>query len=212
MSGEAAVDRAPLSWHFDGMRRLLLALALVGTAARADPLIDALQAGDGTLCFTRSYDAAWLKAHRGQTVRDVRFAITAVPGGYPTLRMMLQGRGRPIYSFGACEWMETDLNRGVQDNVLDPTFKGTRGVGCHLMTDTTGVSAEEGGDFPVAWGDGKYVQVHMGGGTAGWRSFDVRPHASFMDLAAADSIFRLNRAPASACRELITRFAPGAER
>ena len=35
------------------------------------------------------------------------------------------------------------------------------------MTDTTGVSAEEGGDFPVEWGKGNYVQVHLDGGVAG---------------------------------------------
>jgi hypothetical protein len=189
------------------MRRLGVALALAAASgpAFADPLADALKAGHGTLCFTRSYDSAWLKAHRGQTVRDVRFALT----DDATLRMSLQGAGRPIFIYGACEWYQGDLNRGVQDNILDPTFKPTAGVGCHAMTDTTGVSAEEGGDFPVAWGNGKYVQVHLDGGVAGWRTYDANKPVTWPKLGRADSIFRLDRAPVSACRELITKFAPG---
>jgi hypothetical protein len=188
------------------MRRLALFLALTALSgpAFADPLTDALKKAGGTLCFTRAYDSAWLKSHRGQTVRDVRFALTSDA----TLRMSLQGAGRPIYIYGACNWYQGDLNRGVQDNILDPTFKPTTGVGCHAMTDTTGVSAEEGGDFPVAWGNGNYVQVHLDGGVAGWRSTDSSKPVSWPKLGRADSIFRLNRAPASACRALITKFAP----
>lgn len=189
------------------MRRWGLALALAAASgpAVASPLDDALKAGGGTLCFTRSYDSAWLKSHRGQTIRAVRFALT----DDATLRMSLQGVGRPIYIYGACGWYAGDLNRGVQDNILDPTFKPTTGVGCHAMTDTTGVSAEEGGDFPVAWGNGNYVQVHLDGGVAGWRSYDASKPVSWPKLSRADSIFRLNRAPVSACRELIRKFAPG---
>jgi hypothetical protein len=48
-------------------------------------------------------------------VRNVRFALT----GDATLRMSLQGAGRPIYIYGACNWYQGDLNRGVQDNILD---------------------------------------------------------------------------------------------
>jgi len=198
------------------MKRLASAIALVSLTAPAlaDPLTVALEHNGGILCFTRSYDAAWLKAHRGQTIREVRFAL-AYSGDsrdWPMLRMSLRGTGKPIYVYGPCEWWDKDLNRGVQDNVLDPTFKGNRGIGCHMMTDTTGVSAEEGGDFPVAWGDGRYVQVHLGGGATGWRSYDVSRPVSHPDLSPADSIFRLYRAPASECRELVTKFAPRASR
>jgi hypothetical protein len=189
------------------MRRfaLFLALGSLSGPALADPLTDALSKAGGTLCFTRSYDSDWLKAHRGQTIREVRFALT----DDATLRMSLRGAGRPIYIYGACGWSAGDLNRGVQDNILDRTFKPTTGVGCHAMTDTTGVSAEEGGDFPVAWGNGNFVQVHLDGGVAGWRSYDASKPVSWPKLSPADSIFRLNRAPVSACRDLISKFAPG---
>jgi hypothetical protein len=189
---------------------LILALASLAGPAIASPLSDALKAGGGTLCFARSYDAAWLKAHPGQTVRQVRFAVVENKD-WNTLRMSLSGAGRPIYMFGECSWYAGDLNRGVQDDVLDPTFKATTGVGCHLYTDVTLGSAEEGGDFPVQWGDG-FVQVHLPDVVAAWRSYDVSRTATWPKLKRADRIIRLNRAPASECRDLVTGFAPGLPR
>jgi hypothetical protein len=190
------------------MKRLALALALASMAgpALADPLSDALKAGGGILCFTRSYDSAWLKGHRGQTVRNIRFVLTEDG----TLRMSLKSAGRPIYVYGACEWWDSGLDRGAQDNIIFPTWKTKtgRGVGCHMMTDTTGVSAEEGGDFPVTWGDGRFIQVHMESGATGWRNYDTSREVSWINLGPADTIFRLNRAPASTCRELIEKIAP----
>jgi hypothetical protein len=192
------------------MRRLALFLALgsLSGPVLADPLTDALSKAGGTLCFTRSYDSAWLKAHRGQTIRSARFALSSEG----TLRMSLHGAGQPIYMFGECSWYEGNINRGVQDNILDPTFKPTSGVGCHLYTDVTLVSAEEGGDFPVAWGDGRNIQAHLPDIVAAWRSYDVSRNATWPRLKRADRIIRLNRAPASECRELVTRFAPGEPR
>jgi hypothetical protein len=187
----------------------VIALLSFAGPALADPLSNALRQGGGTLCFTRSYDASWLKSHPRQTIREVRFAFTQ-DGPGAEMRMSLKGAGKPIYSFGVCEWWEHGLNRGVQDNVLDPTFKGTRGVGCHLMTDTTGVSAEEGGDFAIAWGDGRYAQLHLNGSVTGWRKVDTRRHATFVQLNPADGIFRLDRAPVSQCSELLGKLARGA--
>ena len=190
---------------------LALALASISSSALGDPLTDALKQAGGILCFARSYDSAWLKTHRGQTVRNVRFAIT--PNSFaelaPIMRMSLLGSRKPIYTYGFCEWMEGNLNRGVQGNILDDTFKPTTGVGCSMMTDTTGQSAEEGGSFPVAWGGGRYIEVHLGGQATGWHSYNVHRQVSFEDLTKADSIFRLNRAPPSACSELVTSLAPG---
>ena len=193
------------------MRRftLLLALGSLSGPVLANPLTDALRSAHGTLCFTRSYDSAWLKAHRGQTVREMRFALTqGSKSDYPTLRMSLRGSGKPIYSYGACEWWDKGLNREVQDNAIFPSYHSGRGIGCHMMTDTTGVSAEEGGDFPVAWSDGRSIEVHLESGATGWRDYRAKGRPAFLDVKAADLVLRLNRAPASACRELITRFAP----
>jgi hypothetical protein len=196
------------------MKRTAITLhaAFAATPALADPLTDALKAGGGTICFTRSYDAAWLKAHPGQTLREMKFAISTRPGqSWPALRMSMKGVGTPLYLFGGCGWMEGDLNRGGQGDVLIQSFKPTSGVGCHLMTDVTGGSAEEGGDFPVAWQNGgKMIEVHLDESMAAWRSFDTdRRYAKFVKVRAADRIIRLNKAPTSGCQELVTRFAPG---
>jgi hypothetical protein len=195
------------------MRRfaLLLALGSLAGPAFADPLTDALRSAGGTLCFSRTYDSAWLKAHPGQTIRSALFALSKdrAAQSWPALRMELRGPGKPIYLFGGCGWYQGDINRGVQNDVLDPSFKPTSGVGCHMMTDVTGASAEEGGDFPVAWDVGRSIQAHLPDIVAGWRSYDVSRAATAPRLGVADRIIRLNRAPASACRDLVRKFAPG---
>src|SRR5215213_9279324 len=120
-----------------GMGILTFALAAAAAASTAaSPLETAMQAGGGVLCFARSYDSAWLKAHKGQTLREARLAIRAsTVSRRPMLRLKIVGTGNPIYSYGECGWYDGDLNRGVQDNVLDASFKPTTGVGCHLYTD-----------------------------------------------------------------------------
>ena len=194
------------------MKQWLLALVLTSTAgsALADPLTDAIAADGGTACFTRSYDAAWLKAHPGQTVREVRMAFTLdrEDQSWTAFRMKISGSGKPLYLFGGCGW-ESHVNRGVQDNILDPTFKPESGVGCHMMTDVTGVSAEEGGDFPVDWQSDRVIQAHLPDLVAAWRSYDVSRHAKFIDVGRPDRIVRLNRALPSQCAELVAKFAPG---
>jgi hypothetical protein len=138
-------------------------------------------------------------------MRDLKLAIS--PGG--TMRMSLKGVGRPLHAFGSCRWMQGNLNRGVADNVLVATFRPTTGIGCHMVTDVTGASAEEGGDFPVEWrAGGRTIEVHLEQ-VAGWDSFDTRRNANFHNLQPADRIFRLNRADPAACRELLTKLALG---
>jgi hypothetical protein len=192
------------------MKRSALALAAAALAgpALADPLDDALKAAGGTLCFTRSYDSAWIKAHRGQTIREVRFAVNK-HNDWRTLRMSLQGSDKPIYIFGECQWYDGDLNRDGQGDPIEPSFKPTTGLGCMLYVDVTAGAAEEGGYFPVEWGgDGKYIQVHLPDRLAAWRSRDVADYATWTTIRPGNRVIRLNRAPASACREL-TQFAPG---
>lgn len=194
------------------MGNLIIALAAAAAVA-ADPFVTMLDQSDGKICFTRSYDSAWLEAHKGQRVRDVRFAVTASRGsGRPMMRLKLDGLGAPLYAYGECSWYAGDLNRGVDGGILDTSFKGDTGVGCHLYTDVDGVSAEEGGDFPAEWVDGgAAIQLHLPDSVAGWRSLDVSRYAGFHDLGPADRIVRLKRAPISACSELIERFASKAD-
>ena len=119
------------------MRKLVLTamLASFAASAAADPLTDALEAGDGSLCFARHYDSAWLKAHPGQTLRDARLSLTYDPedNSWTVMRVKLQTKARTIYLYGGCGWDE-HVNRGVQDNILDPSYKPESGVGCHMRS------------------------------------------------------------------------------
>ena len=78
-----------------------------------------------------------------------------------------------------------------------------------MMVDHTGMSAEEGGDFPVEWQSDRVIQAHLPDLVAAWRSYDVSRHAKFIDVGRPDRIVRLNRAPSSDCTELVAKFAPG---
>ena len=187
-----------------------LALAAALAVGAHDPLQKALGAAGGTLCFERRYDSAWLNAHRRQTVTTARLALTGgMNQGPARLRLLLVGPSPPIYAYGGCSWYSGDLNRDVRGAVLDPSFKFATGVGCHLYTDVTGASAEEGGDFPAAWeDDGRVLQIHLPDGFAAWASADVSRNAGFRDLGPKDRIIRLRQVYPEKCEGLVKSFAP----
>lgn len=193
------------------MKRATLAL-LVGFCAGpalADPLTEAIDRDGGIVCFTRTYDAAWLKAHPGQTLKGVTLSISDDSDtDMLNLRLALDLPRGPLYGFGQC-WWETNINRGVQNDILDPTFKPTKGVYCHMMTDITGGSAEEGAEFSVDWRDGgRTIQAHLAEAMAMWTSYDISGTADWHELTAADRIVRLNRVDPSECQALLDNFAP----
>jgi hypothetical protein len=194
------------------MKRLAFALvcALSTTSALADPLGDALEAGGGIVCFTRSYDDAWLKAHPGQGLREAKFMVThrgADP--WQVLRMSMKGDSSTLYLLGDCQWQD-NINRDVQGGLLIPSFKPVSGVGCMLVTDVTGASAEEGGYFMVDWKDGgRAIDVHLDEEAAGWRSpAEADRAAGWVQLNPVDRVIRLERAEPSACADL-AEFAEG---
>lgn len=188
------------------MGRLFMLLA--ASAALADPLETAVRASGDVLCFTRTYNAAWLKAHPGQTLRSVRLAINwRDDTDGPDTRLHIQAAGRPAYVFGECQWFQGDANRSAQGDILDPTFKPDSGLGCMVFTDTTGSSAEEGGWFQGAWqDDGRALQLHFQDSMAAWRdrSFDREP--TYVELGAPDRITRLQRAAPERCADLLALF------
>lgn len=193
------------------MHRFVVALAcgLAAAPALADPLTDALDAGGGMACFTRSYDSAWLRTHRGQAVREVTLALSDEGGAdQPALRLKFADGRRTLYGAGVCMWQDGDINRGVQNNILDARFKPTRGAWCHMYTDITGGSAEEGAEFPIDWRNAQTIVIYLPDGLAMWTSYDIRGRASWHGIKPADQIIRLNRAPAAACQTLVTKFAP----
>lgn len=191
------------------MKKLALGLMLALTAgpAFADPLTDALERDGGVLCFARSYDAAWLKAHRGQTLREVKLAISDDPksGG---MRLYVRDGRRNLYGYGGCEWYQGNMNRGVQNDIIDPAFKPTSGVWCHMVTDITGGSAEEGTEPMIDWRDGRTIEMHLGDGLAIWTSYDISRPAIGHELKPGNRIVRLHRVKPAECKQMIAKFAP----
>lgn len=184
---------------------LSLVFALAAGPVLASPLSDALDAAGGALCFT-----GIAPAPSGQSWRQARLSLTreAAWDGAPTLRLRLEGKGKPVMIYGVCSWLE-DINRGVGGRVLDPTFLPTTGVTCFMVTDVTGASAEEGGSFPMDWGgDGQVLQFHLPEIVAAWRSYDTGRAAQWPKVKPADRIVRVQRTGPEACAELRTRFAP----
>ena len=193
------------------MNRLAYALvsALAATSALADPLGDAIHAADGIVCFTRSYDSAWLAAHPSQTLREAKFMISYRDSDlWQGLRMSLKGERETLYLFGDCHWGDSDsVNRSAQDNILIPSFKAENGIGCMLMTDVTGASAEEGGYFVVDWQDGgQKIEVHLDDYASAWRTLEAGRSPDFVEFNPADRVIRLHRAEPSECADL-ARFA-----
>ena len=137
------------------------------------------------------------------------FTLDREDQSWTAFRMMIRGAGQPLYLFGGCGWEDSHVNRGVDTVILDPTFVPEEGVGCHMMTDVTGASAEEGGDFPVDWQSERVIQAHLPESVAAWRSYNTSRYAKFVALKLADRIVRLNRAQSSDCAELVAKFAPG---
>lgn len=200
------MDGPAAAWNHGAMKTLAF---LAAAAMLADPLDTAMNAAGGALCYTRSYDAAWLKANPGQEVRAVRLALNERDdSGGPHLRLHIVAKGKPAWVFGECQWFEGDLNQSAQGDVLDPSFKERSGLGCMVYTDTTGESAEEGGWFQAAWRqDGDELQLHFDQSMAAWRepTFDRRAPDSF-EFAPKDSILRLRQAKEAECADLIAMF------
>jgi len=174
---------------------LAVALALIATPALADPLTEALDAGP--LCFQQAGPGP-----EGQQWKAVRLSLSRNADGVPIMRLRLEGKGKPVLIYSACAWTPEGINRGGGGRILDPTFLPTSGVTCFMQSG----SEDEAGSFPTDWGDGQRLQVHLPFTVAAWRSWDTKREATWPDVAVADRIIRVSRAPAGACDELNAKF------
>ena len=183
-----------------GMKAPLVALAvaLCATPALADPLGEALDAAGGSLCFQRVETPP-----AGQQWKTALMSMSRDAGGVPTLRLRLEGKDKPLLIYASCGWLD-EINRGAGGRILDPTFLPASGVTCFMRTGTD----EEAGSFPMSWDGGQTVQAHLPFSVAAWRGWDTRREATWPQIAAADRIIRVSRAPAEACAELNAKFGP----
>ena len=177
-------------------------LAIVCTSnALADPLSDLLAKQDGAVCFERTYDKAHLAGNPGQKTRTALLSLQALPDGAVVIRIHFNRSDGKHYIVGSCAWSE-NANLDVQGEKLIETFKGPSGLDCHAMTSADGMSAEEGGDFPVDLRDGGSISLYVPESLAAWKSFDRSAAAGWVEFGKDDLIFRLDPTDAADCGEI----------
>jgi hypothetical protein len=185
---------------------LLPLLLATASQAAADPLADLLVGDGGAACFKRAYDSAHLAKNPEQRTRNVLLSLKAFPDGDGAVIRIRFGRSDgAVYIVGSCSF-EPNANLDVQGKPLIEAFKGPSGLDCHAMTSADGMSAEEGGDFPVDLRDGTAINLYVAESLAGWRSFDRTAAAEWFEFGKDDAVFRIDRADAGACREMIDKL------
>jgi hypothetical protein len=183
----------------------MLLLATIG--ANADPLDDLLAKGNGAACFERVYDDAHLAKNPRQKTRSVLLSLQRPTGTTETvLRLRFERTDGRRFVVGSCSW-QREANLDVQGEKMIPAFKGPSGLDCHAMTSADGMSAEEGGDFPIDLRDGTHAVVHTSDSLAVWTSEDRSRPAKFADFGREDDTFRVDRTGTGRCAALVRDFA-----
>jgi hypothetical protein len=172
-----------------------------GALAAGDdnPLSRAVPHKEGTsACYSRTYDAAHLKAHPGQMTQSVMLSLRYERQSH-TVRIMLKEKNRPapLYIVGGCGWSDK-ANLGVDDKPLIREFKATSGLDCNAFSGLN--SDEEGGDYPIDFAaDGKSLTLYLINDVAAWLGTNQKKTIA-AGLGKDDLIFRLERIDAAACR------------
>jgi hypothetical protein len=183
-----------------------IVIAAAGGVALADPLSDLLDKGGGTVCYSRVYDPAHLDEHPAQKTTEVRLSFAAESDNDgAVIRVLLKLGAKPNYINGGCSWT-AQANLDITGKPIIEAFKGPAGLNCWALTSEDGSSAEEGGDFFVDLKDGKSITLYLPEYIAAWPSFDRSDGAEFLQLVKEDRIFRLDKANAAPCREMVEKL------
>ncbi|MGZ5842390.1 MAG: hypothetical protein ACXWJ8_10705 [Xanthobacteraceae bacterium] len=176
-------------------------------ASQDNPLSRAVPHKEGaSACFSRSYDAAHLKAHPRQMTQGVMLSLRYEQGQH-TVRIMLKEKNRraPLYIVGGCGWSDK-ANLGVDDKPLIKEFKATSGLDCDAFSGLN--SDEEGGDYPIDFAaDGKSLTLYLVDQTSAWFGPSQKKKTIRMRLGSEDLIFRLDRVDAATCRSMETALS-----
>jgi hypothetical protein len=200
-----------ISWRnaMNGRAAIVLTVMLGATcgalaASEDNPLSRAVPPEEGaSACYSRTYDAAHLKAHPRQMTQNVMLSLRYQQGQH-IVRIMLQEKNRPapLYIVGGCGWSDK-ANLGVDDKPLVKEFKATSGLDCNAFSGLN--SDEEGGDYPIDFAaDGKSLTLYLVDQTSAWSGPDQKKKTIRMRLGSEDLIFRLDRVDAAACRSMET--------
>jgi hypothetical protein len=173
-------------------------------ASEDNPLSRAVPHKEGaSACYSRTYDAAHLKAHPRQMTQNVMLSLRYEQGQH-TVRIMLKQKNRPapLYIVGGCGWSDK-ANLGVDDKPLVKEFKATSGLDCNAFSGLN--SDEEGGDYPIDFAaDGKSLTLYLVDQTSAWSGPNQKKKTIGMRLGSEDLIFRLDRVDAATCRSMET--------
>jgi hypothetical protein len=173
-------------------------------ASEDNPLSRAVPHKEGaSACYSRTYDAAHLKAHPRQMTQNVMLSLRYERGQH-IVRIMLKQKNRaaPLYIVGGCGWSDK-ANLGVDDKALVKEFKATSGLDCNAFSGLN--SDEEGGDYPIDFAaDGKSLTLYLVDQTSAWSGPDQKKKTISMRLGSEDLIFRLDRVDATMCRSMET--------
>jgi hypothetical protein len=197
------------AWNMAARFGILVTATIVAVgaagAALADPLGDLLLKGTGGVCFTRTYDQAHLDKHPAQKTTEVRLSLRKETDQGAVIRVMLKDRSKTSYIVGGCDWT-AKANLDINDKPIIAAFKGPSGLNCWSLTSADGSSAEEGGDFPIDLKDGKSIYLYLPDSIAAWPSFDRSQFAGFIELGSEDQVFRLDKADAAPCDEMVEKL------
>lgn len=195
-----------MSGKAGGLAISAIVIASTAGAALADPLSDLLDKGGGAVCYTRIYDPAHLDKHPAQKTTEVRLSfVRESDDDGAVIRILLKLGAKSNYINGGCSWT-AHANLDITGKPIIEAFKGPAGLNCWALTSADGSSAEEGGDFFVDLKDGKSITLYLPEYIAAWPSFDRSDDADFLQLGEEDRIFRLDRAAAAPCREMVQKL------
>jgi hypothetical protein len=188
-----------------------IGLAIVATAASANPFSDLTRSGDA--CFRRDYDAAHLKKHPRQRITSMTVWVTAgdaMRNGNTGIALTRRGEREPLFVSGDCAW---DDFKSPPDWMT--TFRKTAGAGC-VTSAVPDVfpnvsSAEEGGAVILDPSrDGTSIVVHLDEGQVAVKRAN-RARTIALTLGADDRVFLLRRTGAKVCdflKEALTAPEP----
>jgi hypothetical protein len=185
--------------------RTSIMLAIVGLPAlisaasgETDPLSDQLTSPDEGLCFSRDYDAAHLKQHKGQRTQAAMLSFRS-----DAVRIMLRqtGRAAPVYLVATCEWNPKTAGVNTSGSRMMPSFKKRQGYECIVIVSPG--SAQEGGYAVIDPAtDAKSLVLHLNSPVQAHPSLDKDAPVFTLNLAREDRAFLLTRIEPAACRAM----------
>lgn len=164
-------------------------------------------------CFVRRYDAAHLAQNPGQRTLSMRMAfrheiipgsVGVAPLNFLRLEIVRRGDGRPWRAIAGCGFdkdanHDTDPNSSTFGRLRNPAYPRKDAIACQVTGE--GLDAE-GGDF-ILEDVGSGLRVYINDSITMRTGPSVRSGPGrLVAFGGGDGVFRLDRAPNTACADL----------